>query len=64
MPGSINGVELVHKLREVLPQIPVLVVSGYLAASDTCLRDDHVHFLPKPFTLDQLNAICYKLTPH
>ncbi|WPP02451.1 response regulator (plasmid) [Pseudomonas sp. HR96] len=64
MPGKIDGVELVNRLHQVLPEIPILVVSGYHVAADTCMHDDHVHFLRKPFSLDQLNAICDTLTHH
>lgn len=64
MPGKIDGVELVKKLHQVLPEIPVLVVSRYHVAAHMYLDDDHVHFLRKPFSLDQLNATCHRLIPH
>lgn len=30
MPGSIDGLQLVHRLHDLLPQIPVVVASGFM----------------------------------
>ena len=55
MPG-INGPELVTRVREYLPDVTVLYMSGY---SDELLHNHDpngggVHLLEKPFTADQL----------
>jgi len=52
MPGM-NGVELALALRERYPDMPVLLMSGYVGESD----DDDLKGFPllwKPFTLDSL----------
>lgn len=63
MPGMIDGLQLVHNVHELLPQIPVMVVSGYHVSSNS-LDGYDVSWLQKPFTLDQLLELCHKLTPH
>lgn len=62
MPGAIDGVELVKRVHRAQPEIPVIVVSGFHTASDT-ISDENVFWLPKPFTIDQLHAICQQLAP-
>ena len=62
MPGEIDGVQLVHNLHHLFPQLPVVVASGFHAASSS-LDDDQVYWLQKPFTLDQLQELCHKLIP-
>ncbi|RMP68471.1 response regulator [Pseudomonas syringae group genomosp. 3] len=62
MPGTIDGLQLVHNVHDLLPQVPVMVVSGYHAFSN-CLNDqNHVCWLQKPFALDELLELCHKLT--
>jgi PAS domain S-box-containing protein len=55
MPGM-SGRDMVDRIREEWPEIPVLFVSGY--AGDTVLdhgvSGEQVTFLAKPFTLDEL----------
>lgn len=60
MPGTIDGLQLVHNLHGVLPQIPVMVVSGYHASSNS-IHGNHVCWLQKPFALDQLLEACCRL---
>ncbi len=55
MPGM-NGKELAEKIREILPHISVLYISGYtddyLFLSD--ILGKNVNFLQKPFTIKKL----------
>ncbi|MDF1566554.1 MAG: response regulator [Spirochaetaceae bacterium] len=55
MPG-LNGPELVEELRKVMPEVPVLYTSGYPAGtvSDHGVLDDDIHYLPKPFSREEL----------
>lgn len=62
MPGTIDGVELVKRVQEVQPTTPVIVASGFHAAAQA-LADQSVFWLPKPFDIDELHAICHKLAP-
>jgi two-component system cell cycle sensor histidine kinase/response regulator CckA len=54
MPGM-DGPAMVRAIREILPEVPVLFMSGY---AEEQLRNeidiDGVAFLPKPFTVQQI----------
>lgn len=59
MPGM-SGMELLARIRTQWPELPVVLVSGFTSDDVTgiALRDLRAHFLPKPFTRDELlNAI-------
>jgi PAS domain S-box-containing protein len=57
LPGM-NGRDLAQTLRALHPGLRVLFMSGY--AADILTRngvvDDHVHFIPKPFSKEELTA--------
>lgn len=61
MPGTIDGLQLVHNVHDLLPQVPVMVVSGYHPSSDS-LNDNYVCWLQKPFSLDLLLKLCHQMT--
>ena len=53
---ELDGPSLIAAARAFLPNLPVICVSGY---AESAFRDklpglENVHFLPKPFTLNQL----------
>ena len=59
MPGK-SGMELLVHIRTHWPQLPVVLVSGFTSedVTGTALRELRAHFLPKPFTREELlNAI-------
>lgn len=55
MPGM-DGYTLVRQLRERMPEVKVILMSGYAedAFQDQIDKDETLHFLPKPFTLKTL----------
>lgn len=55
MPG-VDGPTLVRKVRESLPDLKVVFISGYTedAFRQKLGEDERMHFLPKPFSLKQL----------
>ncbi len=55
---KMKGNELYKKIREVNPDARFLFVSGYQAdqISHNFVLDEGLHFLPKPFDLDDLAA--------
>jgi FixJ family two-component response regulator len=57
MPGM-NGRQLAQKLLETMPRLACLYVSGYTASVITRhgVLDEQVHFLQKPFSLNDLAA--------
>ncbi len=55
MPGM-SGVEVLHRLRAELPNLPVIVSSGFgREALAEGLRPKREAFLPKPYTGDELD---------
>jgi two-component system cell cycle sensor histidine kinase/response regulator CckA len=54
MPGM-DGPAMAAELREIMPDVPILFMSGY---AEEQLRQsidiERVHFLPKPFSVQQL----------
>jgi two-component system cell cycle sensor histidine kinase/response regulator CckA len=58
MPGM-DGPALVRTLRETLPSLPAVLVSGYADAPLRAqLASEHVRFLSKPFAMEELaNAV-------
>ena len=54
MPGM-NGRQCVRALREVRPDLPIIVMSGYDETDARWLALDRItSFLPKPFTIEEL----------
>jgi two-component system cell cycle sensor histidine kinase/response regulator CckA len=53
---QMDGTELIKRVRERIPDMRVICISGY--AEETFRKrldsSQDVHFLPKPFTLEQL----------
>ena len=52
MPGSIDGIELVRKLRGFLPSLPIIVTSGAVGPESI---DEQASFIAKPYR--QENAV-------
>ncbi len=62
MPG-VGGPELVRAVRALLPELPILVLSGLADAEDEYEADDVV-FRPKPFPPGELVRLtCHLLGP-
>ncbi len=53
MPGGLDGMELANKVHEQWPHVLLLITSGARRPS-TAEIADHGHFLPKPYTREQL----------
>ena len=56
MPGSVSGVELARRAALLRPGLPVLLISGYAAATLAAhgATEDEFDLLRKPFTAEQL----------
>ena len=50
-----SGIELVHRVRQRYPQMPVAVASGYGRTAE--LDGVDVHYLKKPYQLMDLKAV-------
>ena len=53
---KLSGIELVQRLRQDRPDLPVVLMSGYPAADDGASIPDDVVFLQKPFEPARLLA--------
>jgi CheY-like chemotaxis protein len=60
MPGPMNGLEFVRRIRETAPEVPVILVSGY-ARPGMPVHD--CALLPKPFSAEALVAAVRKAVP-
>ena len=52
---QMNGPELFRHMRELIPDLPVLYMSGYSGkAIQDVMHGENTHLLPKPFKLTRL----------
>ena len=58
-----DGVEVARELRQLVPNLPILFVSGFSKeqAAELVSTDDHTQFLRKPFRMDRLAAAIEQL---
>jgi hypothetical protein len=61
MPGTMDGVQLAHHVRQTWPSIKVIVISGKVGLADVDLPQD-VLFLSKPYQEAHLHGTINKLT--
>jgi CheY-like chemotaxis protein len=63
MPGEPNGMALIRKIRELRPDTPVIVVSGYptKARLDECKALGIEDFLTKPFEMTFFSSVITRL---
>jgi PAS domain S-box-containing protein len=56
LQGSVNGPEIIKKMRETRPNIPVLFTSGYTADQfdKSDMFEENFHFIAKPFETREL----------
>ena len=53
MPGGTNGVDLAEQLRRDKPELPVILMSGYVGdlAQNEAIRQSGAYYLPKPVNI-------------
>jgi hypothetical protein len=63
MPGELDGRALAHWARERLPDLKVLLTSGYLqpAAGEEASGRETLPFLQKPYSKEQLQQVLLSL---
>jgi PAS domain S-box-containing protein len=54
MPGGMNGLQLIDRVRERLPQLPVLVTTGYMDELPSKKPGKGLPILAKPYRHDEL----------
>ncbi|RMD84511.1 MAG: PAS domain-containing sensor histidine kinase, partial [Lentisphaerae bacterium] len=55
---ELDGRQTYHKIREINPTLPILLISGYDLGSENLelTRDPFASFVAKPFTFDQISS--------
>ncbi len=67
LPGGLNGRQLADAAREIAPNLPILLITGYAGGSlaDGVREDARMELLTKPFPLDLFAArVQAMLVPH
>jgi DNA-binding LytR/AlgR family response regulator len=59
MPGKIDGLGLARRLKEISPNLPVLLATGYSDAAANARGDFSI--LRKPYEIHQLSQAIAKL---
>jgi CheY-like chemotaxis protein len=59
MPGKMDGLALAHRLRQIRPQLPILLATGYSDAAVNVRGDFPI--LRKPYEIHQLSQAIAKL---
>ena len=54
MPGGMSGFDLVQQAREFLPDLKVLLTTGYAAETDSMIANIKEQILKKPYKKQQL----------
>ncbi len=60
MPGPIDGIGLARRIREQRPDLPILLVSGYVVAPER-LQGMSISVLAKPYTQEELRRALARL---
>ena len=65
MPGSYDGVDVAIRARELYPQIPILIVSGYATAliSRISVLNPAALFMRKPYRLWEIGSALRGMSP-
>jgi DNA-binding NtrC family response regulator len=58
----LSGTEFLRGAREVCPDLPALIITGYAEADTISDRPEGVEILLKPFTANMLEAILSRIS--
>lgn len=63
MPGELSDVSLIRRLKELRPDCPIVVISGYPTSErlDECRKLGVCDFLTKPFELAFVSGVLKRL---
>jgi CheY-like chemotaxis protein len=60
---ALNGYQAAKKMRELVPQLPIVLSSGYAGIDATEELPEGIPTLPKPYTLPALEAVLRRVLP-
>jgi CheY-like chemotaxis protein len=64
MPGSVDGLGLLARVKAIYPRIPMIIMSGHLEPT-FALAQGATQFLAKPFAMNVVvNAVRHQLDGH
>ncbi|MDD3118981.1 MAG: response regulator [Victivallales bacterium] len=59
---DMDGLKVLQQLREINPDIPIVVCSGYNETMEELMKYPHVRFVGKPFVLPELRRIIVEMS--
>jgi two-component SAPR family response regulator len=59
----VSGADVVHRAREISPNVPAIIITGYADAQSISRRPEDVIVLRKPFTPEQLACAIRSVCP-
>lgn len=62
MPGGMNGIELLERVKELSPQTMVIMISAYATAETAvaAMKQGAYDYIPKPFNVEEVKLIIKK----
>jgi signal transduction histidine kinase/ActR/RegA family two-component response regulator len=57
MPGGMDGLTFAHEVRRLYPQLPIVLVSGFVEAVRTVAARQRIPLLAKPYSLENLASV-------
>ena len=57
----LSGTEFLREARELCPEVPALIITGYAEADAISDRPEGVEILLKPFTANKLEAVLARI---
>lgn len=66
MLPQISGIEIIEKVQETNPKIPIIIMTGYAMFENAikCFKAGAFDFIPKPFDIDELLGVVYRAMRH
>jgi CheY-like chemotaxis protein len=66
MLPRISGVDLIKKVKDNDPEIPIIIITGYAMLENAvkCFKLGAFDFIPKPFDIEELLGVVYRAMKH
>jgi len=66
MLPRISGMDIIEKVRQTNPEIPIIIMTGYAIFENAmkCFKAGAFDFIPKPFDIDELLGVVYRAMRH
>lgn len=66
MLPRISGIDLIKKVKDANPEIPIIIITGYAMLENAvkCFKLGAFDFIPKPFDIEELLGVIYRAMKH